>query len=176
MVQIDYSAYLLFALCILLLPVRWVLGAVFAAAVHELFHLATICIFRVGISGIRIHLGGIVIQTDAMETWVEACCALSGPIGSFSVLLFARQCPEAALIALCQGIFNLLPIYPLDGGRFLRCIAPVALCKAAEVFTWIVISGLGVWLCISGELGICACMPGLYTGMLLIHGKFPCKE
>lgn len=176
MLRIEFSGYLLFALCLLILPLRWMLGFALAVSVHELFHVAAVSAFRVKILGIRVSGRGVVICTEPMRPAVEAVSALAGPLGSFTVLLFARRFPEAALIALGQGIYNLLPIYPLDGGRFVRCVAPYALCRALEIFIWILLLGSAVWLYASGNLGICVFLPVLLTGMLLIHGKFPCKE
>ena len=176
MLQIEFTGYLLAALCLIFLPLRWVMGLVFAVSLHELSHVAAISAFRVKIQTIRLSGRGVVIHTEPMSDTAEAVCALAGPLGSFMILLIACQFPEAALIALGQGLFNLLPIYPLDGGRFVRCVAPYALCRAVEVFTWILLLGAGLWLYISENLGICAFLPAAVTGMLLIHGKFPCKD
>lgn len=52
----------------------------------------------------------------------ELLCVLAGPAVSFSLLALARFFPRIAICGLVQGIYNLLPIYPLDGGKALRCM------------------------------------------------------
>ena len=52
-----------------------------------------------------------------MEPLQELFCALAGPAAGAAVILLWRIFPEAAAAAAVQTAFNLLPVYPLDGGR-----------------------------------------------------------
>ena len=117
---ISSAAYLLAAAAILLLPIPLFLGAVSAAAVHEFAHCLALAHFQIPIQEIRIGPLSAQICVASMEPWQELACAAAGPLGSLSLLLFARQLPLLALFGFVQGIFNLLPLYPMDGGRILR--------------------------------------------------------
>ena len=68
----------------------------------------------------------------------ELLAAAAGPVGSLSLMLMGRFFPRLALCGLVQGLFNLLPIYPLDGGRILRRALELALPDraAAAITCW----------------------------------------
>ena len=122
MLRLDDRVWILWALWILLIPAPWLLGAVAAACVHELCHIAMILFLGGKVRRIRIGPVGAKIHTDGIYGSREALCALAGPFGSFLCLLFLRRFPEFGLCGLIQGCFNLLPIYPLDGGRVISCL------------------------------------------------------
>lgn len=65
---------------------------------------------------------GALIETHGLSLWGECISALAGPLGSFILLSFAQFLPMSAVCGLIQGLFNLLPVYPLDGGRVLSCL------------------------------------------------------
>ena len=74
------------------------------------------------IHGIRIGVLGAKIIVKPLPYLKEAICAISGPAAGFLPLFTACYAPHIALIGLAQSCYNLLPIYPLDGGRAVRCI------------------------------------------------------
>lgn len=120
---VSAGAWILGAVGILLLPLPWLLSAVVAACFHEVCHLAALRMLNGRLLGIRIGGHGAVIQAGALSASRELICLLAGPVGSLSLVLLARYVPRVAVCALLQSAYNLLPLYPLDGGRALRCIA-----------------------------------------------------
>ena len=120
--RIEAGAYLLWALWLYLLPLPWVLGAVLAGVVHELGHLIALRIAHVPVYSVSIGGMGAKIETGPMSRIQEIFCSLSGPLCSFLLLFLCKIYPEAALCGLLQGLFNLIPLYPMDGGRAIRCL------------------------------------------------------
>lgn len=105
-----------------IIPWRWVLAWLAATAVHEFFHYAVIRICNVKIWQIHIGLSGALIKTDTMLPRQELLCAIAGPVGSGCMLLLLRIFPEIAICGCLQCLFNLLPVYPNDGGRAVKAI------------------------------------------------------
>jgi len=99
-----------------------VLSTIISAAVHELCHAGMLCVLGVGINEIRIGARGAVMETARMNHKQELLCTSSGPAGSFLLFLLFPYFPRIALCGLFQGLFNMLPVYPLDGGRILKCL------------------------------------------------------
>lgn len=116
------GAYFAAAAGVLLLPLEWMVAGIVSAAFHECCHLAALNCFQIPVRQIRIRFGGARITTGLMTPVQELLCAAAGPLGSFCMLLFVRCFPVLGLLGLIQGLFNLLPFYPFDGGRILRSI------------------------------------------------------
>ena len=120
--SVDASMGIFLCFLLLSVPVNWVLSSVCAAMVHELFHMAAVRLGGGKIRSLRIGVFGTRIDTDPMTGLAEFVSILAGPAGSFLLMLFYPWIPRIAICAGVQGLFNLLPIYPLDGGRLLRCL------------------------------------------------------
>ena len=172
------------ALLLLTVPLNWLLAAFFAATVHELCHIFLIRTLGYRIWSIQIGIGGAVIETEPMPYGRELLCALAGPVGSLLLVLTVRILPRVALCAAVQCIYNLIPAYPLDGGRILRCIAQCLLsnkganrlCAVVEGIAILSIAAVALILAVRFCIGFA---PVLFAGMLLIRPflrKIPCKE
>ena len=129
MVRTDAGFWIVLGLMVLLFPFRFLAGVLLAAAVHELGHLSAIRLTGGRVRGIWLHSGGARIETAPMEPGQAILCALAGP-GAGALTVFAwRWFPELAVAGLVQTIFNLIPIYPLDGGQVARNIC----CKMRDL-------------------------------------------
>lgn len=163
-ISVSLGLYFFLALLILLIPLRWLTAAIVSVAVHELFHIGAIRCFGHHICSIHIGADGARIQTPPMPLWQELLCALAGPIGGIFLLLFARWFP---MLALCSGfhtLYNLLPVYPQDGGRALRCGAQLLLPDKWANFCCAVVENL----CLAGVGAL-----GFYGTFILNAGLFP---
>ena len=59
---------------------------------------------------------------DPNSRYVELLSALAGPLVNLICgAAFCMQRPSFAAYSLMLGIYNLLPVWPLDGGRMIRC-------------------------------------------------------
>ena len=134
------------ALTLLVLPLPWVAAAVLAAAVHELCHYLAIAALGGQVGRIAVGSDGAAMELGCLSPVRELLAAAAGPVGSLSLMLMGRFFPRLALCGLVQGLFNLLPIYPLDGGRILRRALELALPDraAAAITCW---TGFAFALC-----------------------------
>ena len=121
-IETDGGFWLVLGLMALLFPLRFLAGLLLAAAIHEGGHLLALRLTGVRVRRIELRSGGARIVTDPMEPGKETLCALAGPAAGALTILAWRVFPELALAGLGQTVFNLLPVYPLDGGRVMRNI------------------------------------------------------
>ena len=171
------------ALLLLILPLKLIICLCIAAAVHEFGHILALYIYRVPITCIKLGFGGAIIQTIPLSPRQELLCAAAGPAGSLLCLLLIHIFPLFALCGCVQGLYNLLPIYPLDGGRILQsiclCCFPkhtVFICKVARrlAITLIVILCFYLTWQMQDDFYL------LFTAYFLLRTrperKTPCKE
>lgn len=120
--SVDAMLLVMMAFFILLLPLQWILAVILAAGFHELCHYLAIKSCGGEVHGINFGISGISMRVSGLTEWKEMICSLAGPAGGAVLLIFARWIPRIAICASIQSLFNLLPVYPLDGGRALRCV------------------------------------------------------
>lgn len=127
--RVTGRAFLVLAFWLLVAPVQWVGASMAAACIHELGHLAAMWMCGTRVLGMEIDAFGAKIETGPMEPKEELLCGIAGPLAGALVCLFWRWMPRIALCAAVQTVFNLLPLFPLDGGRALRAARNIS-CKA----------------------------------------------
>ena len=122
MIQIQSELFLFAACLFLILPLDWILAAWIAAIIHELCHIGAVFILKGKILRIKINPSGCILDTESMGEWQQFLCTLAGPFGSLALLLFCQTIPQIAICGFFHGLYNLIPIEPLDGGRMLRIL------------------------------------------------------
>ncbi len=138
--SIEPGALILSALCLLLLPMRWVAAFLFAALFHELCHLLAVWFCGGQICGFGVGVGGAILRAEGLSRGQLLFCTLAGPMGSLLLLLLGRWMPALAVCALVQAVCNLLPLGRLDGAQALAHLCRIYLpprtarriCRAAE--------------------------------------------
>lgn len=110
------------AAALLLLPWGWVGAFLAAAAVHELGHILAVRVLGGKIVEMTLGLHGAQICTAPMDPKFQLPAILAGPIFGLLPALLWEKCPRLAFCATLLSAWNMLPIYPLDGGRALRLL------------------------------------------------------
>ena len=170
--------WLILGALLLAASLRLLFWAAVAAAVHELGHVAAVRALGGRVGSFRLTGVGAVIQPrrERMFSYGEECLvALAGPAASVLLAIGAAAWgrhfggADAYLltgVSLALGVFNLLPIGPLDGGRILRAVAsrwagPDAGDRVCGLLTKVLAAGLaalGVWvLGKSGNFSLLLC-------------------
>ena len=143
----------------------WRLGALLIAILvfHEYGHLRAMRSFGIKTKGMYLipFVGGVAVGEKATTYWQEIYISMQGPVfGLYMTLLawgayYLTSWPLLGALASFSAlinVFNLLPIYPLDGGHVIKAIA-MSMSKTRSWVFLILFAGFGV---------ICAFWSGLY--------------
>jgi Zn-dependent protease/CBS domain-containing protein len=184
----------------------WAMGLITALAffvcilLHELGHALVARRLGIPLRGVTLFLfGGVAeLEGEPASAGAEFVMAIAGPIvsavlvGVFAALAVAGSTAAwpwqvvlvleyLAGINLWVLIFNLVPAFPLDGGRVLRSIlwgamgnvrrATYVASLCGRAFSWVLI-GLGVLEFFYGEVmgGVWMCLIGLFLGQAAASG------
>lgn len=160
----------------------WLLAFLIAAVFHEVCHILTVYALHGSVIRMTVKPAGCVLETTRMAQGHQFLSILAGPMGSLSLLLLCRIMPKIAVCGLFHGLYNLLPIMPLDGGRMLRLILNQFLPKQADRIMKMVLWGscilfdcLALWFCIAASVGPMVCFSVLLWNLKLLSGNITCK-
>ena len=158
-----------------------------AAAVHELGHWAALRLLGARVLTLRVSALGAVMTTDGRLSYGgELLAVLAGPaanlLSAAGLTALGPEWETAVGAPLILGIFNLLPVRPLDGGRALYLAAAwLAGPSAAErIACWaggttaLALGGLVLWLIgrTGGSLWLLPAAFGLLAAALReLHGR-----
>lgn len=175
--------FLFLSLAVLLLPLPWLMAMILSALWHEFCHWLAIRLCGGRSGSLSLHSYAARMPLPLLSRGQELFCALAGPAGTLFLLPLLPRFPRIVLCSLAQSCYNLLPVYPLDGGRALACLlamvfAPQRAAKFLQVISRAV-TACAVFLGIYGafflKLGL---SPLFLTAMLLLQiksAKIPCK-
>ena len=94
-----------------------------AMTVHELAHAAVLLLLGGRIESVRLSFAQVELRTGLLSDRTELWSTAAGPgINLLCGWLFRRWMPAFAAVSLLLTLFNLLPVWPLDGGRLLRTL------------------------------------------------------
>lgn len=176
-IRLSPEFFLCLSLFMLAIPVKWLLSWIVAAVLHELFHLLALKLCGYQIQRISVGAFGAKIETDAQYGLKSMMCALAGPLAGFVLIIFANKIPMIALCGLFQSLTNLLPIYPLDGGRAIKnllgCILPDKSLKKTtrciEFTVWVLLVAFCGYAAMKLHLGV---LPFFVVFMLCLRKKY----
>lgn len=132
-VVMNYNPELGIHYALIWIPILFV-----SVLIHELAHAAAIGVFGFGSSHIILGgMGGVTINQRRARPWQDLIISVAGPASSFLLWwlavaisqnvalaqtdrMLAALLPRLAAANVFWGIFNLIPVPPLDGGHATR--------------------------------------------------------
>jgi len=182
-IYIDIAFIVLVAMCMIstgafIGGLLFAFGVAFSIIAHELGHSLTARAFGYPTMNITLSaLGGCAALEQLPKVWwQELLVAIAGPfvsvvlglLGFLAVKLVNIDVIERfAILNIGLAIFNLLPGFPMDGGRVLRSFLSWQLRNRSKATWWAMT--VGRWMAIIfGVFGFISLISGIPNGLMLI--------
>lgn len=165
----GFPVFLLLLRCAL--PVD-AFGAFLAAmAVHELGHVLVIRLLGGSFTGFRLGFAQLTLRTGFLSRRAELFGTAAGPALSLLCALLGSLAPRFAAASLLLGLFNLLPLRPLDGGRLLHALLSLCLrAHSTRVCTVVELCfGAGLLALAASAYSSVCLWPTVAVGLLLLR-------
>ena len=171
---------MILAFLLLALPLQWIFAAAAAAMVHELSHILAVKLCKGRVTAVRFGIGGAQILASPLPAGKACICSLAGPASGMLLLLLSGWLPRLAICGAFQAAFNLLPLYPLDGGRALQSAVSILfpshaqrICDGIQKGVILAVWILAIYASVRLKLGF---MTLLFAAAILYKVKnTPCK-
>jgi len=121
-ITVDPALLIAAPVLLITIPLRWCAAFVLAALLHEGAHVFSVLLLGGRIHYVRIGLSNAEIHVSLLSPFFEFLSILSGPAVSLLLYNYRVSFPELAFFGFFQGVVNLLPVLPLDGGRLTHLI------------------------------------------------------
>lgn len=180
--KVVYKTDFVLAVCLacLLLPLKLVIAWLLAACIHELGHYSALRLTGTAVYRVSVGATGARMETEPMPPWKTVICALAGPLSGLLLVFAFRRLPLLAICGILQSCINLLPLFPMDGGRVLRCLLeklpvkrPEVMCAAIESAVMSILLLLAAYLSMRLLMGP---LPIMAVVFLCIKRKLSCKQ
>ena len=151
--ELRPEAVALWSLLFYLDPARRFWPFLAACAVHETAHLLVLYLLGGRVRSLSLGILGAQIDTE-LPRWALLAATLAGPASNLLLApLFACSAPRFALVNLLLGVYNLLPVPPLDGAQILALLFPrsqfpvalIVLALLGLLSLMLTYRGLGLW-------------------------------
>lgn len=158
----------------------------FAAVIHELGHLLALQQSGGTLHQLRLGCCGAVIYCNMpLRRFQRVLVCLAGPIASFLLYVAANMLGYYTLAgaSLVLGLFNLMPIPPLDGGmilqhaigerhqmlcHFLSFVTAAVLLALGALLAW---NGFGIWLFVISIAVVIQMAKGLAKSQATVYNR-----
>ena len=130
-IRIDLKIFIFLILFYFTNQVRIYLIIMFFSIIHEIGHILTGLILKMKVEKLEVMPFGLSVAfyinfNDKYFKIKEILVALAGPLTSLALAIYIKNI-EVVYSNILILLFNLIPLYPLDGGRIIKGILQIKL-------------------------------------------------